>query len=605
MNSVLSSYSRDFVSIVIDEDSKLNIFSDSGIEKNSLLNITNQMSLDYGEEAIQLLEGFTYEYEFNNLKYQLEEIPNIVKPSNGSKNKFRGRLKPGNYVGRLELVIIKPNSEKCKLGLEVRSIKANYRTEYRSMLEDITGECSELLMQHSSPASQNFTPDYSVSTRNLYQSFSFVKSIIDSDGFRDAMNRIISIPVTGYKDAFENKDIRRLGRVNSRQVIQIALERDRISLPKNHPLSSSLNSIPSYLSISSNVKTVNTIENRFIKHVLIEFERFCDFICSHIEEKGNVDYYIYKEAKELKYKFLEYLDHNMFREVENLNSLPLNNPVLQRKEGYREILKIWLLYGLASKLLWDSIDDDSYRMGKRDVATLYEYWIFFKLLRLVEDIFQLEKNELGKLVSITKDGLGFKLKEGSHFSVKGEFLHRGKNLKIRYSYNRTFSKNDYPFSGSWSQPMRPDYSLSIWPSELKENDAEELDLISHIHFDSKYRVDDLDYLTNKKIQDSITNDKEFEKKGKYKRSDLLKMHAYKDSIRRTLGAYVLYPGVNKYIANEFFGTFPSIGAFPITPSDKGKGIESIRSFLVEFINHSYDFINDKKINNKPKSGKVY
>ena len=32
--------------------------------------------------------------------------------------------------------------------------------------------------------------------------------------------------------------------------------------------------------------------------------------------------------KELKYKFLEYLDHNMFREVENLNSLPLNNPVL-------------------------------------------------------------------------------------------------------------------------------------------------------------------------------------------------------------------------------------------------------------------------------------
>jgi predicted component of viral defense system (DUF524 family) len=32
------------------------------------------------------------------------------------------------------------------------------------------------------------------------------------------------------------------------------------------------------------------------------------------------------------------------------------------------------------------------------------------------------------------------------------------------------------------------------------------------------------------------------RKGIYKNADLLKMHAYKDAIRRTGGAYVLYPG---------------------------------------------------------------
>jgi Protein of unknown function (DUF524). len=119
--------------------------------------------------------------------------------------------------------------------------------------------------------------------------------------------------------------------------------------------------------------------------------------------------------------------------------------------------------------------------------------------------------------------------------------------------------------GSWSQEMRPDYSVSIWPSEFSENEAENQELIVHIHFDAKYKVESLKYLFESEESSSSTEDpnslseydqvnwQEFtdkeraeQKEGIYKRVDLLKMHAYKDAIRRTAGAYILYPRIKNH-----------------------------------------------------------
>jgi len=38
-------------------------------------------------------------------------------------------------------------------------------------------------------------------------------------------------------------------------------------------------------------------------------------------------------------------------------ALPLNSPVLHRKEGYREISKSMLMLDLAAKLVWKAVDD--------------------------------------------------------------------------------------------------------------------------------------------------------------------------------------------------------------------------------------------------------
>lgn len=90
--------------------------------------------------------------------------------------------------------------------------------------------------------------------------------------------------------------------------------------------------------------------------------------------------------------------------------------------------------------------------------------------------------------------------------------------------------------------MQPDYTISIWPADFTKEEAEEKEAMVHIHFDAKYRVDfgkaifgdDSD---EEVIHDHAESQREPPTAAKY--ADLLKMHAYRDAIRRTGGAYVL------------------------------------------------------------------
>ena len=555
--------------------------------------VDENTALEYGEERLQLLEGASYNYELTD-GYTLEEIPKIVKQNRRNKN--RGRITPGIYVGRLPLKIIDGNGSEIDFALEVRSVKTEYRHEYRKMLEDITDECTDLLMMHSSPVTQRYDIDYMEDTQSLYQKFAFVKSAVDSDHFRNAVQRVISMPVTAWTNQSQEYDIRRSRKIGASQLRQIASRNNRITVPSSHALYSKMKTVPASISSSVKIDTVDTPENRFIKHALTEFLRFCGYICREIERKEpKVEKrpHIYHEALALEEKFGSYLHHSLFSDIFDPTSLALNSPILQRKEGYRDILRVWLMFDLAAKLTWQALDD-TYSAGKRDVATLYEYWLFFKLLRLLEKMFKMDSKDIKKLIQSTNDGLGLQLLAGKHTAIEGTYSYNGRDLSIKFSFNRTFGKTSYPESGSWTQRMRPDYTLSLWPSAFSEDDAEEQELIVHVHFDAKYKVDNLQYLSNddetdigdEKISEILNDEKTEEKAGTYKRADLLKMHAYKDAIRRTAGAYVLYPGTeytNPY--KGFHEIVPGLGAFPISPSKEADGLENLRKFIVEVVDH--------------------
>lgn len=115
---------------------------------------------------------------------------------------------------------------------------------------------------------------------------------------------------------------------------------------------------------------------------------------------------------------------------------------------------------------------------------------------------------------------------------------------------------------------------------MSEREAEEQELLVHIHFDAKYRVEDLESLFG-------AEDADEELDGNYKSQDFLKMHAYRDAIRRSQGAYVLYPGRNN--APERFQGFheilPGLGAFGVSPDSEGgaKGFEVLENFLEEIL----------------------
>ena len=104
-----------------------------------------------------------------------------------------------------------------------------------------------------------------------------------------------------------------------------------------------------------------------------------------------------------------------------------------------------------------------------------------------------------------------------------------------------------------------------------------------LHFDAKYRIERLI------LDEAIEGDEPATVPDRAaKREDLLKMHAYRDAIRRTAGAYVLYPGTGpKAISSEFHELLPGLGAFPFRPVPGGEaaGAEALESFVRDVARH--------------------
>jgi hypothetical protein len=97
------------------------------------------------------------------------------------------------------------------------------------------------------------------------------------------------------------------------------------------------------------------------------------------------------------------------------------------------------------------------------------------------------------------------------------------------------------------------------------------------------------------IEEIETIEKE-ERRGIYKNVDLYKMHTYKDAIRRSGGAYVLYPG----ISNEdepfrgFHEIIPGVGAFSLRPNNEGESSDNIKQFIDKVIDNLEDVLSQRE-----------
>jgi len=551
-------------------------------------------ALENNEARYQLMEGCYYDYEitlthpetreeFSSDKYILDNIGvNIIQQHKRKSN--IGTISPNIFVGTLEIPLLKTkNLEKCKsIYLEVQSVKTGYRDDYRDMLELITKKCTDLLLQSNSPVSHHFDVDYSKPGQTLYQKFAFINSIINSSEFKDSVHRIVTAPVTKWAKTNEEKDIRSARRFTNNNLKELVKGGKRTNLPSGHYLERyGLKTLPERIISVRKTDSVDTPENRFIKHALETFLKFC----SDINKAALINTKLDSESKILINELESQLHHSIFKDISSPTTLKLNSPILQRKEGYREVLRTWLMFDLAAKLIWKG-GEDVYGAGKKDIATLYEYWLFFKLLDLFQDLFKIDPKDISELIEKSKDDLNLKIKQGKFTALKGSFETNTRKLNIQFNYNRSFSgKKNYPDSGSWTTTLRPDYTLSFWPFGISEKEAEKQELIVHVHFDAKYKITPLTNFINQNSAKDLDEEKTENKKGIYKNADLLKMHAYKDAIRRTGGAYILYPGDKLIKQKGFHEIIPGLGAFPIRPSKNDSGIGELKSFILELISH--------------------
>lgn len=224
----------------------------------------------------------------------------------------------------------------------------------------------------------------------------------------------------------------------------------------------------------------------------------------------------------------------------------------------------------GTRLAWE---DQSLSGPQRKASTLYEYWAFLKLLRVVETI--APNLDLGELFAETKDGLTLSLKQGHERRFRGTVNRLGRDIDVDLFYNRSFNPNPHDVdAGSWSLPMRPDCSLKL----QARSDGPGITPV-WLHFDAKYKLSDFGLLKDVAGVDEVAHQPV--------RDDLLKMHVYLGAIRRTVGSYVLFPGSGQ--ANDPYRAYteliPGLGAFSLRPVIGGADTQALKTFLDDVLTH--------------------
>jgi hypothetical protein len=269
------------------------------------------------------------------------------------------------------------------------------------------------------------------------------------------------------------------------------------------------------------------------------------------------------------------LSNQIFREIGTLDRFPASSQVLQKRPDYRQILRMFVIVEAGLELPWAPDAEDIYSPSLRDVATLYEIWCYLTLVNLVGRV--CGQMQTGHAFTPNSNGLSLQLKKGVPSAIEWRTSRRGRSLEVRLMFNRQFIRG----RETWTNSMRPDCSIHIRPLSAVEDDS--LDI--WVHFDAKYRVDKSP-LPEFSADD---DDDESPSRGSARSDDVIKMHAYRDAIHRTAGAYILYPGDERLVERQFTETLPGLGAFPLRPgADEPHGVQAISDFLVEVLDHVAD-----------------
>jgi predicted component of viral defense system (DUF524 family) len=546
--------------------------------------------------CIQLKETWGYEWSIesltgNTLPADLQ-IDSSLKSQNWKVRQNRcGEFKVVNHLGIAEFTIASNKLQPLTLTFEIIARKFDFETEYRQMTEDIADFCQQLLLNWEAPTTLSFKSDATNESKLLLEQFLFLRHFMNEDRLsrlleaidRNPHSKLIKeshwVPAgTARSNDYHSDPMRMLrgwqGEAGNRNATEVCDVRKR--------------------------ETHDTAPNQFIKFALSTFRQLCaDVSAIRWKESGKVSS-VGIEANEMMEALDALLARRFFNEVSRMQRLPLDNQTLQKREGYREVLQAWLLTQAAATLNWKG-EQDCYSGSTRDVATLYEYWIFIKLhelLKSIDGMLPIEEEseaELESFISEENGQLTINLKSGKQSRSRFNWNGPHTKLKVDLHYERTFSyKKGATHSGSYSRRFRPDYTLSIYPAAYeKEAMAEKDGKVAHLHFDAKYRAEDI---TNVFGQTEISEEEISKEKcdikvaRTYKRGDLLKMHTYNDALRHTIGSYVLYPGTKTDSAEripKFHELAPGVGALVMKPGNESC-LNTLRNFIVDVFKHQAD-----------------
>lgn len=539
-------------------------------------------------EDVQVLENHEYRFKIK-LKQGLDpgtkvvtSHPDVFEPSVDSG--AEGRLRPRLHTGVLTVWVSADAVRVGQIVLEVRSTKLHYVKHYRWMLKDIAEQYSELLLERFAATEQRFQLAKGDAS-TLYQRFAFLKHLISGEQFEAAIQQVLGRP---HRTWVDQEELRRPGERLpatahlSRRVV--GATGPRIMWP-GHPIA-----LPIQIPVRASVETTDTPENRFAKFALTRWRDVTLDIERMLRQEGESSPVARGrvEVRLVQERLDELLSAPLFAEVGPLLQMPTNSQVLQKRAGYRDVLRAYVQFEAAAALTWKG-GEDVYQAGQRNVAALYEYWVFLRLREVVRSL--CEDRLYEETLFEQRNGLMVTLKRGETLSISGNVARHGRRLRLELYFNHRFAGTD-----SWTMPMHPDCSLRICPGEGNQVPFDEV----WVHFDAKYRIDHWKEIFGSEQQDlgqpgggGAQESRAPPKAGRSTRDDLLKMHAYRDAIRKSAGSYVIYPGSAQKDENDqppfrmYHEILPGLGAFVLRPTESGKamGFEAVRDFIRDVLDH--------------------
>lgn len=489
-----------------------------------------------------------------------------------------GRFLPRNHVGSIRIVATGSDGSEATFSADIAPTKLEYDTEYRAMLTQVADHAAEAVLQGFAPTTTSVGVSGDESGELRYRAFAFLAARLRDEAFRAQVEAIFRHPHRRWITVTETRPIGR-GLPPGPQAMKEVVKAGRRAAVPPHLVHLPLRSLPVTTEWRQNVASYDTPANRFVRHAFQRWRGLAADVLQGLDGKHQPGAGPRRRGRRDAEWVMEecdrYLTTPVLREAGRLQRFPQGDPVLLRQAGYRDVLRTYALAD-ASIALDAVLPDDAFAATQRNVATLYEYWCFLVLVDCLDQI--VGGREGMALFDPSETGLSLILRRGQSHRLRWGGDVRGRRLSVDLWFNRQFSHADRDdrSASSWAGAMQPDVSLRIRPLSARPETASDPALDVWLHFDAKYRVQAADV----EIGD--------EPAGTAKRSDLLKMHAYRDAIRRSAGAYVLYPGSGDPSGRrEFHEILPGIGAFPLRPSTDGaSGATEVDRFLREILDHA-------------------
>ena len=521
------------VPIVYDFDDRTPIQYLKGANVNILLLEEYRYTISFKPNGLLDFEVFSF------IRSHSKDCLDLIENSN------MGFLSFGSYVGKSFFDIIIGGDTVYEIPFEVRSRKIDYIEQYSAMIGDISKYSQSLIYESSSPLFQSFELD-ELEEKTGYEEFMLLEYLFKDENLPSTVEYLSRNLYSSLENTVEEVPTSFASNINPNDLIDV------FSNSKNLYKSQDEDSIwvrhtkgyvPLNVRETRYVDNIDVAENRFYKNFLERIDSLIDVLM----KKSKDDMYVHDKLLQYKEMLGGYLSQGFFKDISPMDYVPLNSQTLQKREGYRDILSYYLMFELGFHLNWDEVSSE-FRGGEKKLYELYEYWCYFELFDLLDgmsssshgfyDIFSFDKESLR--ISLSHDLMSSFVLDLDGYSVDVDLL-----------YNKSFTRGS-PFR-SYSVLLRPDYSLIV---HIGDGDY-------IIHFDAKYKL-------------NINDDS-------FKNVDIVKMHAYKDAIEGTVGAYVLYPGSVDRIYDEHDSGIESVGAFGLVPGSDADGRNSLRDFILNLL----------------------